>query len=202
MFKRLILFALSSLLLPSLSAAQENRSDVAVSFTGGFNRDSSGSGLLQTPTNSGGFLASYRLGFASHSAVELNYGYSRNSQYYTDSLLGPLAGQQAAVHEATAAYVFSLGHSTRLDPFVLGGSGALVFSPNSNSFNSIVGAGTQPKPAFLYGGGLDYRLRGGLGLRVQYRGLVYKAPDFGLSELSTGSWTHTAEPSAGLVFRF
>jgi hypothetical protein len=49
---------------------------------------------------------------------------------------------------------------------------------------------------------VDYRLLGGLGLRLQYRGLVYKAPDFGISALSTDSWTHTAEPSVGLVLRF
>jgi hypothetical protein len=49
---------------------------------------------------------------------------------------------------------------------------------------------------------VDYRLVRALGLRLQYRGLVYKAPDFGLAALSTDSWTHTAEPSVGLVFRF
>jgi opacity protein-like surface antigen len=202
MFRKLILFALSSLLLPSLAAAQENRSDVAVSFTGVFNRDSTGNGLTQIPTNSGGFLASYRLGFGSHSAVELNYGYSRNSQYYNDTLFGPVAGQQANVHEATAAYVLSLGHAPRLNPFVLAGGGALVFSPSNNAFNSIFAASTQAKPTFLYGGGVDYRLVRGLDLRLQYRGLAYKAPDFGFSGLSTDSWTHTAEPSVGMVFRF
>jgi hypothetical protein len=39
-------------------------------------------------------------------------------------------------------------------------------------------------------------------LRAEYRGFVYKNPDFGLASLKTDSWTHTAQPSAGIVFRF
>jgi hypothetical protein len=39
-------------------------------------------------------------------------------------------------------------------------------------------------------------------LRAEYRGLVYSAPDFGLSALNTNTVTHTAQPSAGLVIRF
>ena len=39
--------------------------------------------------------------------------------------------------------------------------------------------------------------------RVQeYRGFVFKAPSFNLASLNTNSWTHTAQPSAGIVFRF
>jgi hypothetical protein len=39
-------------------------------------------------------------------------------------------------------------------------------------------------------------------LRAEYRGLVYKTPDFGLAALHTDATTHTAQPSAGIVFRF
>lgn len=201
MFRKISMLVVCSLVLFSVAAAQEYRSDAAVSFTGIFNKGSMGSGLSQDPTNSGGFLASYRLAFGSHSGAELNYGYSRSSQNYSVTSLGLVAGQQANVHEATAAYVFSLSRSGRLDPFILGGGGALIFSPVGNLF-SIPGTDTQAKGTFLYGAGVDYHLMRGLGLRLQYRGLVYKAPDFGLSALSTDSWTHTAEPSAGLVFRF
>ena len=143
MFRKLVMFVLSSALLPSIAAAQV-RSDYAVSGLGVFNRDSTGNGVTQIPTNSGGFLASYRFGFGSHSDVELNYGFSRNSQYYND-FFGTFAGQQANVHEGTAAYVFHLDRSRRLDPFVLAGGGALVFSPVSSSTNSFLGAETQAK---------------------------------------------------------
>jgi hypothetical protein len=41
-----------------------------------------------------------------------------------------------------------------------------------------------------------------LSFRAEYRGYVYKAPDFNLASLNTDAWTHTAQPSAGIVFRF
>src|SRR5258708_5087361 len=50
--------------------------------------------------------------------------------------------------------------------------------------------------------GADYALTHHLSLRAEYRGFVYKNPDFGLAALHTDSWTHTAQPSAGIVFRF
>lgn len=54
----------------------------------------------------------------------------------------------------------------------------------------------------MYGGGIDYTLFGGIAMHLQYRGLLYKAPDFSLPGFSTGSWGHWAEYTAGLVFRF
>jgi len=64
------------------------------------------------------------------------------------------------------------------------------------------GATGQRALAFLYGGGADYRLRKAFALRVQYRGLIYKAPDFDVPSLYTGVNGHMAEPSAGIVFKF
>ncbi len=48
----------------------------------------------------------------------------------------------------------------------------------------------------------NYALTQHFSLRAEYRGFVYKNPDFGLAALNTDSWTHTAQPSAGIVFRF
>jgi hypothetical protein len=39
-------------------------------------------------------------------------------------------------------------------------------------------------------------------LRGEYRGFVYKDPDFGIKGLNSDTWTHTAQPSAGVVYRF
>lgn len=41
-----------------------------------------------------------------------------------------------------------------------------------------------------------------LSLRAEYRGFVYKRPDFGLSNLNSDVTVHTAQPSAGIVIRF
>src|SRR5258706_239678 len=55
---------------------------------------------------------------------------------------------------------------------------------------------------FVYGAGVDYAFTRHISLRAEYRGYVYKAPDFNLAGLNTDSWTHIAQPSAGIVFRF
>ena len=48
---------------------------------------------------------------------------------------------------------------------------------------------------------MNYALSKRISFRVEYRGLVYSAPDFGLGGLNT-SITHTAQPSVGLSFHF
>jgi opacity protein-like surface antigen len=66
----------------------------------------------------------------------------------------------------------------------------------------VSGADTQAKGAFLYGVGINYALTRHWSVRAEYRGYVYKDADFGVRALNTDSWTHTAQPSAGIVFRF
>jgi opacity protein-like surface antigen len=66
----------------------------------------------------------------------------------------------------------------------------------------VADASSQAKATFVYGGGADYDMTKHISLRVEYRGFVYNRPDFGLSALPSGVSTHTAQPSAGLVFRF
>src|SRR6266853_1849486 len=74
----------------------------------------------------------------------------------------------------------------------------------TNNGGSVLGAQRQTVGAFVYGGGADFPVPmvSHVALRLEYRGLVYNAPNFGLSNLDTGTVTHTAQPSAGLVFRF
>jgi len=90
----------------------------------------------------------------------------------------------------------------RLSPYLLAEGGALVFDPTGNSLGALVGAQRQAVGVFSYGGGVDYPVVKHLSLRAEYRGLVYNAPDFGMSSLNTDKITHTAQPSAGIVFRF
>jgi opacity protein-like surface antigen len=197
-----VVFAL--ILITSIALAQD-RSDVSISAFGSFVTQSSSQQVALAPTTSAGLLATYRHAFKQRHAVELNYAYTRNSQNYA---LTDLSGTQtssniqSSVHEATADYVFAPRKSARLSPFVLAGGGALVFSPMNNSSNTALGATTEARGVFLYGGGADYRLLRRIALRLQYRGLIYKAPDFNLFGYSTGAWQHTAEPSAGVVYRF
>ena len=90
----------------------------------------------------------------------------------------------------------------RISPYVLAEGGALVFDPTGNPFGTVPGAQRQATGVFAYGGGADFPILRHVSLRAEYRGLVYSTPDFGLTALNTNTVTHTAQPSAGIVFRF
>jgi opacity protein-like surface antigen len=184
------------------ATAQENRSEISVQGTGFFTQDSTGQGISRTTTDTGGFLLGYRYHFNRWLSGEVNYGYDRNTQKYFSTGAGS-SRVQSDVHTATAAAVIGLPFRIRrLSPYVLGGGGSLVFHPTGNAGGFVSGADTQAKGAFLYGGGVNYVMSRHWSIRAEYRGYVYKDADFGVRALNTDRWTHTAQPSAGIVFRF
>ncbi|MHB8215039.1 MAG: outer membrane protein [Candidatus Sulfotelmatobacter sp.] len=181
--------------------AQESRSEISLQGTGFFTKDTNGQGISRTTTNTGGFLLGYRYHINRWLAAEANYGFDRDTQRYFST--GGLSRVQSDVHTATADMVVSLPFRfSRFSPYVLGGGGSLVFHPTGNAGGFVPGADTQAEGAFLYGGGANYTLTKHLSLRAEYRGYVYKDPDFGVRALNTETWSHTAQPSAGIVFRF
>jgi len=195
---------LAIVFLLSVSAtAQETRSEISVQGTGVFPRDAEGQGTLQRGTQTGGVLGSYRYHFYRWLSAEVAYGWNRNSQLFFTPL--GFARIQADVHQATGGLVVSLPtlHRYKLSPYVLAEGGALVFKPTNNG-GFVPGAERQAQGVFVYGGGADFPIPAinHVALRLEYRGLVYHAPNFGLRALDTDSVTHTAQPSAGIVFRF
>ena len=201
--QRTALTIVSMVFLLTLAAtAQETRSEISLQGTGFFTKDTTGQGSTQRSTNAGGFLVGYRYHFNRWLAAEGAYGYGRNTQQYFG--LAGLSRVQANVHQATGGFVFSLPRSARvrISPYLLAEGGALVFDPTGNGSGTVPGAQRQAVGVFAYGGGADFPVVKYLSLRAEYRGLVYNAPDFGLSGLNTNTITHTAQPSAGIVFRF
>jgi len=203
--KMLISGLLATVLLVAASAkAQDSeftRSEVAVQGTGFFTKDSQQNGTFQHSTNTGGFLLNYRFHINRWLGAEASYGYDRNTQQnFTPN--GNF-GIQSNIHETTGALVVNLPFNVaRMKPYVLAGAGALVFDPTSNNGGFVSVAQSQARAAFVYGGGVDYRLVRHLALRLEYRGFVYQRPDFGIAALNSDATTHTAQPSAGLVFHF
>jgi outer membrane immunogenic protein len=194
------------LLLASFTLAQDDgHFDVSLGYIGVFSKTSaaSQSSVTLKPTTSGGILATFRYRFNHTHGIEVNLGHTNNSQVYT--IPPDTFRVTTGITEYSGAYVLSPFHANRIDPFVFGGGGALRFNPGNqyiDGFLSPFGARTQKGLAVLYGGGADYRLWKALAVRVQYRGLVYKAPDFRLTRLFTGVMGHMAEPSAGIVIKF
>jgi opacity protein-like surface antigen len=190
-----VLFTLSS-------AAQESRSEISLQGTGFFTKDTDGQGTSQRTTNAGGFLIGYRYHINRWLAAEAVYGYDRNTQQYFAP--AGFSRIQAKVHQATGGFVLNLPAPARLriSPYLLAEGGALVFDPTGNGFGIVPGVQRQAVGVFAYGGGADFPIQKHIALRAEYRGLVYNAPDFGLASLNTNTTTHTAQPSAGIVFRF
>ena len=182
-------------LLSMRAVAQELRSEVSVQGTGFFTKDSNGNGIENKATETGGLLIGYRYNINRWLAAEANYGYDRNTQSYFGSTF---ARVQSNIHQITGSAVVKLPSFARIQPYVITGGGGLIFDPTGDAG----GATSQARGAFLYGGGADYAFTKHLSLRAEYRGLVYKAPNFNVASLKTDSWTHTAQPSAGIVFRF
>jgi opacity protein-like surface antigen len=193
--KRLAGVTIASALISAAAYAQEGniayKNDAAVQAFGSFVKSTSQNGIDQSATNSGGVLASYRFFFNNHNGVEVNYGYSLNTQNYTG------VGVTSYSHEASAAYIFRLPQR-RWALFLLAGTGALVFEPKD-----FASANTQARATGIYGAGADINLTQHVFLRAEYRGLIYNSPTYDLIGLAGADRvTHRAEPSIGFGYRF
>jgi len=213
------LFFLISFFLTPTSLAQDGHYDVAINGAGVFTKQSDGNGIAQSATVGLNVFATVRVKLNDKHSLAFNYGRAKDSQTYQENFDFHVPSQ---ISEFSGAYVYSPFQKGRFAPFVLAGAGALVFNPLStwiflpevndlpNNVQTNVGARRQTEVAFLYGLGVDYQLPrfSRFALRLQYRGLIYRAPDFdvntGTSTVNffTGARGHMAEPSVGLVFRF
>jgi len=193
-------FGLVSFILAAVSA--QAQTDVALSIYGAFNGSTSGNGTQQSPANSAGGLVELRHISHPWMGYEATYSYNRDNQNYSEAgcpvldCLTP-SSVSANAHELTGDYVVSV-KLANLRPFALGGVGVLLNQPVSGQSNTT----SSTKPVFVYGAGLDWGLVPHLGLRLQYRGNLYKAPDLTKLYTSTGAFTHSSEPMIGAYFRF
>ncbi|HZR55390.1 MAG TPA: outer membrane beta-barrel protein [Terriglobales bacterium] len=185
------------------SAQEDGRFDVSIGAAGVITKQSTGNGTVLNPTNSGAVVASFRYRFTPSSSLEFNYGHTRDSQIYTEGTNEFRI--QTTISEYTGAYVLNFFQHRKLEPFVFVGAGALKFKPGNTYIDTLqlpVAVVNQTELAFIYGGGADYRVIPHVAIRLQYRGLAYKAPDFEGTGFLTGAKGHLAEPSIGVVFRF
>jgi opacity protein-like surface antigen len=180
-----------AILCAPMFAQEYSKQDVSAQALGSFTKSTTSNGVEQSSTNSGGVLASYRYFLNKNSGVELSYAFTTSTQSYSGS------GVDTHSSEALAAYVFRIPLK-RITPFVLAGAGGVAFSPKD-----FVGASTQARAAFVYGGGADYNVTSHVFVRAEYRGLVYNSPTYDLSQFNGADRiTHRAEPSIGFGYRF
>src|SRR4030095_10714248 len=91
--------------------------------------EATGNGISEQATKAGGGSAGYRFHLNPSSALEGRYGFSRNSQKYTtgDSVYSIPVYQS----EISGSYVYTFGKTHRVQPFLVGGGGILLFSPTN-----------------------------------------------------------------------
>ena len=182
------------------SWAQEVRNEVTLQGSGFFQKQTTSNGITNDPSNSGGVMAGYRFNLKNWLAVEGDYDYFRNHETFQAS--SGTTFVPVNTHAATGTVIvklpcFKMPAVRMVSPFVLGGGGAMFFDPRSGSVSK-----EQTRGAFVYGGGVDVPLSKHFLIRAQYRGFVYKTPDFEQASLKLDKYTHSAVPSAGLVFTF
>ena len=199
-FKRLSLnFFLFGLVAYCLPAGAQT--SVGVSLYGTFSGPPTGNGVQQSPSNAAGGLIELRHISNPILGYEATYSYNRANQAYRCSnsscpVLTP-ATVSANAHEVTVDWVPSI-HIAPLRPFGVLGVGLLLNEPAGNQTNTT----TSTQAVYVYGAGLDWGLLPHLGLRLQYRGNLYKAPELSKLYTSTNTFRHTAEPMVGAYFSF
>lgn len=180
-------------------AQVEVPSQITFQGTGLITKSSTADGRSNDVTKTGGLLLGHSYQFSRWFGAEANYGYTRNTQNYT-----ALAGQSSLetdFHEVTGALIAHLPVNARhIRPYALAGAGALVFNPTDRYI--IAGSERQTRGTFVYGGGANIDITNNFGVRAEYRGLVYKIPDFGVNNFNLDKFTHLAQPSVGFYFRF
>lgn len=201
-------FTMLALIALSCGAAYA-QTDVGISLYGAFNESTSSTLVRQSPSNSAGGLIELRHISNPFVGFDATYAYNRANQEYSldntidcfPNLCVPSAAVSANAHEITGDWLPSLKVGN-LRTFALAGIGLLVDVPVAAQARSSISTHNSTKPVFVYGGGVDWGLLPHLGLRLQYRGNLYKAPDLTNAFTSTSAFTHTAEPMIGAYFRF
>jgi opacity protein-like surface antigen len=181
------------------------------------------SGVFTTQTTQGtspspGVLGTLHESFKPWLGYNVNFGYTRFSENYSDgSAFVPAKGSafppsstftQGSIgtnmYEVTIAEVFEGPRTRRFNIFGQFGGGGLFFLPSENASQ----ARQQTRPAMIFGVGMNFKLTSHLDFRAEYRGLFYKSPDFNLPPYGQGNFpitrlfTVTSQPAISVVYSF
>lgn len=203
-WRQAVLAAMAILLLSGSAAYAQF--DIAGSGYTTFTKSTSGNGTQQTTSNGAGGIVEFHYQKSTFIGGEVSYSFNTADQKFSvvkgscGYFCGnPTISQTAKLHSVTTDWVAAKQYGN-LRPFALAGIGFFVFVPQvtdaSPAMNTIVRMG------YVYGAGVDWSLNEHWGVRLQYRGNLYKAPNMSLNYLPTGKFTQSAEPAGGIFYRF
>lgn len=192
---------LGALVLSATAAyAQESRQDISISGLDLIGPSVHGNGITLQPTNAAGALLSYRYLLTPRSALEANYSWVQNTNFFNDpSFASTPVPVKTRQQEFTAGYVYGLTFK-RFNPFVEAGVGGVFFTPIQEG-TSVLDASSNTRIAAMVGGGVAYELSPSFDLRVQYHGLIYKAPQF-VTNFNTNRYEISSLPAFGIAYHF
>lgn len=196
--KKMIL--LGALMLSAAAGfAQESRQDISISGFGLIGPTIHGNAVTLRPSKTGGGLLSYRYLLTPHSALEANYSFAQNTNYYQccgNLTENPIHTRQ---QELTVGYVYGLTFK-RYNPFLEGGAGGVVFTPIQDGTFSL-DTKQNTRIGAMFGGGVAYEISPSFDLRLQYHGLVVKAPQF-VDRFNTNRYELISMPAVGIGYHF
>jgi hypothetical protein len=172
---------------------------------------------VQGSSSSAGILGTIHQSFKPWLGYNVNFGYSRFSEQYSQGSYFPNPPQPnnpissfiygsigEKMYELTGASVVQGPRTKRVETFFQLGGGVLSFLPTQSPSPYWV----EFRPAMVFGTGMNYRVSKHWELRAEYRGLFYKTPSFnGFKEANSDVptvklYTITNEPTISLVYRF
>jgi hypothetical protein len=189
---------------------QLSRIDLGVTAVAVFNKDSNGTAVVNgkpnTPVNlspgdTAGAVVTFRYTIKPYVGFEGNYGYARYTDTFTPFGSQPNGGVQQNASEYTLGYVV---HGKKqflgMTPFGSGGLGTMVFRPTPGGGLALP---EQARAVYYFSVGAETTVFSPhFGVRLQYRQLFFKAPDFLTNYLTIQQHTTTFEPGLGFFLRF
>ena len=176
---------------------------------------------VQDTAPSAGTLGTFRQTFSTWLGCSVNLGYARVSEHYrNNSGIYTATGSDYTdgfnvstnMYESSITYIAHTRVNKRYSLFGDVGPGLLTFLPIHRGVDAINYApgqlaslipGTQVRPAGIFGSGIDLHLTQHFDLRAEYRGLLYKNPDFNTGDFPYSKrLTITNEPTISLVYNF
>ena len=113
-----------------------------------------------------------------------------------------MCGFIPASRRSRGAYVYNFRNFRNFNPFLEGGVGGLIFTPIRDFETTNLDTKQNTNIGALFGGGVAYELSPSWDIRVEYRGFVVKAPDFGISNFKTNRWEVISLPAVGMAYHF
>jgi opacity protein-like surface antigen len=176
---------------------------------------SSGGFITQSLHPSPGVLIAFRQSYRPWLGYSVNMGYTRASEHNTNNASGGLGATFDNFYVPNNVWELSLTHMAQkqithqLTGFTEAGAGFLSFQPAKKGSTYFVpsglccgaSVGNSFRPLVVFGAGADYHFNAQWALRAEYRGLLYKYPNYGLDGVAR-LITISSEPTVSVTYRF